>query len=130
MPVLVKMTIPLPALGAAVEGLCGINAVILRVLERDGRPLPRLYDSPIRYRQPGKLTWHTVADLYDLGWGDCKDLVAVRCAELRVYDGEPAMPLVYETRRRGRWHAVLRRADGSIEDPSRVLVTREKASKR
>lgn len=130
MPVLVKMQIPLPALGAAVEGLTGINAVILRVLERGDRPVPRLYESAIKYRQPGKLAWHTIADLYDLGWGDCKDLVAARCAELRVYDAEPAMPLVYETRRRGRWHAVLRRADGTIEDPSRVLVAREKENRR
>jgi len=126
MPVLVKMQIPLPALGAAVEGLTGINAVILRVLDRDGKAPPRLYESAIKYRQPGKLAWHTIADLYDLGWGDCKDLVAARCAELRVYDGEPAMPFVYETSRRGRWHAVLRRADGTIEDPSRIMVRKER----
>lgn len=126
MPVEVKMVIPLPALGAAVEGLCAVNAAILDHL--DG--LPRLYETDIRYRRPGKLAWHTIADLYDLGWGDCKDLVAARCAELRVYDAEPALPLVYETRRRGRWHAVVQRADGTIEDPSRILIARERNERR
>jgi|SoiMetStandDraft_2_1073263.scaffolds.fasta_scaffold28679_3 hypothetical protein len=118
-----RITIPRPVLGAAVEGLAGVNCAILHVL--DGR-MPRLYESGVRYRQPGKLTWHTIADLYDLGFGDCKDLAAARCAELRFFEGEPAMPLVYETRRAHRWHAVVQRADGAIEDPSAILLALER----
>lgn len=124
MPIRVEMTIPLPAMEAAVEGLCAINMAIMRHLSRSGVPFPTsLYDTEVRYRQPGKLQWHTLADVYDLGWGDCKDLVAIRCAELR-FEGEPATPYVYPTRRRGRWHAVVRRADGEIEDPSRIMIER------
>jgi hypothetical protein len=117
------MTVPLIALEAAVEGLTAINCVLLNAL---GESAPRLYTSGVRYRQPGKTEWHTVADLYDLLTGDCKDLVAARCAELRVFESEPATPCVYLTSREGRYHAVVRRADGTIEDPSLVLVEAER----
>lgn len=125
MPIRVEMTIPLPAMEAAVEGLCAINMAIMRELDRGGREFPSsLYETGVRYREPGKLRWHTLADVYDLGWGDCKDLVAIRCAELRYFESEPAVPHVYPTSRRGRWHAVVRRADGTIEDPSRIMIER------
>lgn len=126
MPLDVVMTIPKPAFAAAVEGLTGINCAIIEAL--DGN-VPRLYESGVKYRQPGKLRWHTLADLYDLGRGDCKDLAAARCAELRYFDGEPARPLVYKTRRH-RWHAVVLREDGTIEDPSRILIEMEKERRR
>src|SRR5688572_10784245 len=126
MPIRVEMTIPLPAMEAAVEGLAAINMSILRTLLEGGKDVPRLYEAAIRYRQPGKLRWHTLADVYDLRKGDCKDLVAVRLAELRYYDCEPATAHVYETTRRGRWHAVVMRADGSIEDPSHILIAQER----
>lgn len=126
MPIRVQMTIPRPAMEAAVEGLAAINWSILRCLLDGGVYVPRLYEAGIRYRDPGKLRWHTLADVYDLRKGDCKDLVAVRLAELRHYEGEPAIAHVYETRRRGQWHAVVKRADGTIEDPSKILIDAER----
>lgn len=129
MPIRIEMTVPRPAMEAAVEGLAAINYSILRCLLDGGVQVPLLYEAGIRYRQPGKLRWHTLADVYDLRRGDCKDLVAVRLAELRHYDSEPATAYVYETRRRGSWHAVVRRADGSIEDPSRILIEQERSKR-
>lgn len=123
MPLLLQMTVPLPALEAAVEGLAGINCVLLQEL---GGHAPRLYESGVRYRKPGKLQWHTIADLYDLLEGDCKDLAAARVAELRFFDAELARPLVYLTRRKHRYHAVVERADGTIEDPSAILRAQER----
>jgi hypothetical protein len=117
------MTIPLPALEAAVEGLTGVNCVLLEALEGNA---PRLYESGVRYAKPGKRRWYTIADLYDLLEGDCKDLTAARCAELRFYDGELARPLVYLTKRMHRYHAVVEREDGTIEDPSAILIARER----
>lgn len=116
-----EMTVPYPAMPAAVEGLVLINIACLRELQRSPEPPPRLYHSAVRYRRPGKLRWHTIADLYDLLYGDCKDLAAARCAELRFYEGEHAEPIVRRTRRRRRFHALVRREDGTIEDPSRIL---------
>lgn len=126
MPLPLDMTVPLPALEAAVEGLVLVNLAILAELQSAPVPPPRLYASAVRYRRPGKRTWHTIADLYDLLEGDCKDLVGARCAELRFYDNEDAVPIVYLTRRAHRYHAVLQRADGSIEDPSRIIRDRER----
>lgn len=123
MPLSLQMVVPLPALEAAVEGLTGVNCVLIETL--DGR-VPRLYESGVRYRLPGKVQWYTVADLYDLLEGDCKDLTAARCAELRYFEGEPARPHVYLTNRAHRYHAVVQRADGTIEDPSAILVAQER----
>jgi hypothetical protein len=98
-----------------------INVVLLRKLAQHPRPPLPLYRSGVRYQKPGKKRWHTVAELYDRGFGDCKDLVAARCAELRFYNHEHATPVVYQTRRAHRYHAVVRREDGRIEDPSRII---------
>jgi len=67
------------------------------------------------------------------GWGDCDDLVAYRCAELRVFGdrlagtkpeyasihifGRENLPGIHKT----MMHAQVRRANGTIEDVSRLL---------
>ena len=121
MPLRLRMTIPLPAMAAAVEGLVRVNIVLLQELMRHPRQPPRLYQSGVRYRHPGKEQWYTIAELYDRREGDCKDLAAARAAELRFYEDEHATPVVYLTRRARRYHAVVRRADGTIEDPSKIV---------
>lgn len=127
MPMRLTLVVPRAAYAAAVEALTGINAAIVQVL--DGR-IPLLYESGVRYREPGKERWQTIAELYDRGAGDCKDLAAARAAELRYFEGELARPVVYEITagRNGqrRFHAVVERADGTIEDPSRVLLAIER----
>jgi hypothetical protein len=52
------------------------------------------------------------------GWGDCDDLAPMKAAELRVTGEDPdATARVYKSGP-GRWHAVVQRGDGSIDDPS------------
>jgi len=117
----VKVTIHVPAsrgpLNAALEGLVGINECILRRWE-----YPRLYESGVRYEreQPGRERWRRIDEAMAAGVGDCEDLAAWRAAELRVRRGEAARAIVYRSGKR-RFHAVVQRADGSIEDPSRAL---------
>ena len=54
------------------------------------------------------------------GWGDCDDLAPWRAAELRVTGQDPeAYSYVYPSGPH-RWHAIVRRGDGSDEDPSRA----------
>lgn len=121
MPLHLEMLVPLPAMEAAVKGLVLINLALLRELQRHPRPPRRLYESGVRYRKPGKKRWHTIAELYDKKEGDCKDLAAARVAELIFYEGERAAPVVYLTKRAHRYHAVVRREDGTLEDPSRIV---------
>jgi hypothetical protein len=115
-------------LEALLEAVTGINATILsRVGEVMGEAPPLLYDAGIRYkREPsGREEWQTVLGNMARGLGDCEDLATHRAAELRVYDGEPARAVVRRTGPR-TLHAVVERADGTIEDPSKLLGMRRR----
>jgi hypothetical protein len=58
-------------------------------------------------------------DCIDRGWGDCDDLAPWWAAELWHSGVDPdAMPIVYQSGPK-RWHAVVQRGDGSIDDPSK-----------
>lgn len=125
MPLSLRIRIPRVALDAALEGLTGINAVILDELRREGHELPDPYEWGVRYqREPrGRSVeeWHTVLELLRTGHGDCEDLAAAVAAWYRVYEAEPARALVARVGPR-QYHAVVERADGEIEDPSRILL--------
>lgn len=110
------------ALEAVLEGLCGLNFAWMT--EAGGAP--PLYETGIVYRPepPGQDHWQTAPELLKSRVGDCEDLTAYRVAELR-FDGEPARGRVVPTRR-GKFHAVVERASGEIEDPSRILIEMEK----
>ena len=113
-------------LSAALEGLVGVNYILLR-----RQRMPRLYKAGVRYRAEqlvgGKRLeqWKTAPQVFALGLGDCEDLAAWRAAELRVHRGEPARAVVYRTGPK-KFHAVVERADGSIEDPSKRLGMRRR----
>jgi hypothetical protein len=127
----VAMNIPASPklLAAACWGLVAVNVQLLARSQ-----LPSLYRSKVVYRpEPvGQENWLTCEQIYSRGTGDCEDLASWRAAELRRA-GEPARVVVIRSttphlRRRGRvYHAVVRRADGRIEDPSRVLRRLERA---
>lgn len=53
------------------------------------------------------------------GWADCDDLAPWHCASLRATGVDPEARAVVRPSGPGRWHAVVRRSDGTIEDPSR-----------
>src|SRR6185295_3365087 len=93
---------------AALEGLCGVDEVILR---RDPT-IPPVYNSGVRYAIKKHNVWRYPDEMIGDGWGDCEGLSCWRTAELRVSGADPgACPLVYKTGPR-RWHAVIGRSDG------------------
>lgn len=63
------------------------NRVTIREARRRGKPLPPLYQTSVRFRpEPwaGKVEeFADVLTVYARGWGDCDDLVGIRCAELQ-----------------------------------------------
>jgi hypothetical protein len=81
-----------------------------------------LYDAGVRYKREraGRERWKTWEELLRDHEGDCEDLAAARAAELRA-SGEPGARAFAREVRPGRFHAVVRRADGRTEDPSRQL---------
>jgi len=109
----------------ALEAAVAINRAIM-----SSQDVPLLYDSQIRFqREPDGLVkqgieqFDNVLTVLARGHGDCDDLVAWRVAELRERD-EPATVRVVWPKGTRRFHAQVRRADGSYEDPSRILTLR------
>jgi hypothetical protein len=117
-----------PFLEVAAEALSALNCQLMRAAQAYGREFPPLYSAGVVYRRepPGREWWQTALDVLREGSGDCEDLAAYRAAELRYRDAEPARVRIYRTKR-GTYHAIVQRADGRLEDPSRVLVELEHA---
>lgn len=94
-----------------------------------GRRVPLLYQSGVRYaEEPWNANGARVEEFADIPtvyarrWGDCDDLAPWRVAELRAM-GEPAkIRITWKTLKSGRlFHVLVRRANGQIEDPSKIL---------
>lgn len=102
---------------ALLEGLARVCAAQIAA----GAVRVPLFSSGVRYeREPaGRERWQSARETLRRKAGDCEDLVAWRVAELRAR-GDNARPLVYQPRP-GLLHCVVRRGDGSIECPSRIL---------
>jgi hypothetical protein len=93
-----------------------------------GQPFPPLYQSGIVYRPepPGQENWQTAEGVYSKGHGDCEDLSAIRCAELRLSNQDPHCVVhIYKSGPR-RYHAVVKRGSGEIEDPTKILKAIER----
>lgn len=86
---------------------------------------PSLYRSGVRYqREPaGQEQWLSIPALYAQGHGDCEDLAAARCAEIRLGGGSCALDFYWRKLPEGvlMYHIIVRHGDGQIEDPSRRL---------
>lgn len=102
----------------ALEGLARVAAE--QIAENE---LPPLYRSGVRYeREPrGSEEWLTPLQMLERGVADCEDLAAYRVGELRASGADPGAVVTIVRTGPRTLHAVVRRSDGSIEDPSRVL---------
>lgn len=117
------------------EGVISNNRYLLR---RYPGAYPLLYKSNVRFRaepwaMPGSLAlplelFDPIPRILRRGWADCAQLCSWRVAELRELCGDSKARLRFYCRTRGsgpkrqRWyHVEVRRGDGEIEDPSRML---------
>lgn len=67
---------------------------------------------------PGDEHFDHAGRVIQRGWGDCDDLAPYKAATLRVKGIDPeARATVVKTGPK-RWHAIVERSDGSIDDPS------------
>jgi transglutaminase-like putative cysteine protease len=122
----IRASVPIVGRGdllAALEVATRAAGADIVAAARAGRRIPPIYTAGVRYirRDPGE-RWQTPTETMRRGGGDCEDLATWRAAELRAR-GEPARVIVYRSAP-GVLHAVVRRGDGSIEDPSRRLGMR------
>lgn len=129
MALTVTMEVPADpaALTCALEGLVRMNEHLISRAAVSGGGYPSLYESGVRYRREprGQEDWKHIDRLLEDGIGDCEDLSGARAAELRVI-GEQATAMVVPTKS-GKFHAIVIRGNGEIEDPSRLLLAKEKS---
>jgi hypothetical protein len=109
--------------------LAAVTVIDMQQIEK--HRLPKLYKSGVRYRREFCLApevretcerFLTALQLLKERFGDCDDLAPYRAAEL-ILGGDiraRAIPVRSEV----GWHCVVRRGDGSIEDPSAKLGMR------
>jgi hypothetical protein len=85
--------------------------------------LPPVYSGAARYAReaPGTESWDTWDRVVARGYGDCEDLAAARVAELRYKKIDPRARVELLRTGARMLHAVVRRGDGKIEDPSKRL---------
>jgi hypothetical protein len=104
------------AFAAALEGLTRVNEGLMQ-----RQAIPPLYQAGVRYKDEPRDVWRHALDVLGEGWGDCEDLSAYRAAELRHTGEDPAAAVNVYKSGPSRYHAVVLRGDGTIEDPSKVL---------
>jgi hypothetical protein len=71
-----------------------------------------------RPEPPGDEHFDHALRVVERGWGDCDDLGPYHAASLRVTGEDPAARAVTVRSGPQRWHAVVERGDGTIDDPS------------
>jgi hypothetical protein len=101
------------------EGLVQCNMLDLRTHP----DLPDLYASGVRYvREKDKRNqWQGILEAYATKTADCEDLCAARVAICRIRLGDARARCICKFVRPGLWHILVKRGDGMIEDPSRIL---------
>lgn len=105
-------------LDAALEVPTRLNEVLIR--NGDVPPWPEALARGVRWRPepPGAERFDHAGTVLSRGWGDCDDLAPYAVASLRASGEDPTAQSVVMRTGPHRWHAVVLRSDGSIEDPS------------
>ena len=101
---------------AALEGLVLVDEQLIRE-----KNLPPLYESGARYRVTGSREWRFADQIASEGWGDCEGLAPYRTAELRISGEDPGARVATYRTGPTKFHAVVERSTGQIEDPSAIL---------
>lgn len=109
-----------PVLDAALESVTRLNQSLLK----EGQ-VPTAKDAikkhGVRWQPepPGEEHFDHAATVMARGHGDCDDLAPHHAASLRHTGEDPGAKAVVYKSGPMRWHAVVQRSDGSIDDPSR-----------
>lgn len=109
-----------PVLDAALESVTRLNESLLKTGEVPTAKVA-IKKHGIRWQPepPGQEHFDHAATVMARGHGDCDDLAPHHAASLRHTGEDPgAKAIVYQSGPM-RWHAVVQRSDGSIDDPSR-----------
>jgi hypothetical protein len=110
-----------PVLNAALESVTRLNEALLK-----GGAVPTFAEAVkgggIKWQPepPGQEHFDHAARVIGRGWGDCDDLAPWHAASLRATGQDPGAQAIAKRSGPHRWHAVVKRSDGAIDDPSRA----------
>lgn len=112
-------------LGLMVRPILEATVVIDQMFLKNYR-VPPLYMCGVRYRpepDTGVEEFATIPVVLERKWGDCDDLACWRVAELREQGEKAKIRITWKRQPSGLWlyHVVVRRGNGSVEDPSAKL---------
>lgn len=109
-----------PPLDAALEAVTRLNETMLHNGEV---PTAReaIHEHGVKWRPepPGDEHFDHALTVHQRGHGDCDDLAPWHAASLRHTGEDPGATAVVTKSGPQRWHAIVKRSDGSIDDPSR-----------
>jgi len=108
-----------PVLDAALEAVTRLNEQLVKSGDATTfkQALPHVRWKP---EPPGAEHFDHAAIVSARGWGDCDDLAPWHAASLRVTGEDRGARAIVVPSGPQRWHAVVQRSDGKIEDPSRA----------
>jgi hypothetical protein len=106
-------------LNAALEATTRLNESLLQ--ENAIPTFERALKQGIKWQPepPGDENFDHGGTVFKRGWGDCDDLAPYHAASLRNSGEDPAATAIVKRTGPKLWHAVVRRGDGSIDDPSK-----------
>lgn len=109
-----------PPLNAALEATTRLNESMLAAGEVP--TLDKAIKAGVRWKPepPGDEHFDHAKTVLARKWGDCDDLAPYHCATLRHTGEDPGCEAIVKRSGPKRWHAVVRRSDGSIDDPSKA----------
>lgn len=125
-----------PALNRALEVGTRINESLMRDWSSAGYHVPSVYElaavAGLRYKPepPGQEWWQTFLDNLERDDGDCEDLAMHQAAWYRHTGEDPQAKATSKRTGRRMYHAIVKRGDGTIEDPSMPLGLAELRRKR
>lgn len=107
-----------PVLDGALEAVTRLNESMLR--KGDTPTSDQLIASGARWKPepPGQEHFDHGGVIAARGHGDCDDWAPLHAATLRVTGEDPGATAVVRRSGPQRWHAIVRRSDGTIDDPS------------
>lgn len=106
-----------PILNAALEGVTRLDEDLIK---SGAVPPFELMINNVRWKPepPGQEHFDHAAKVAARGWGDCDDLGPWHAASLRVTGEDPGARAMVRKSGPKRWHVIVKRSDGSIDDPS------------
>jgi hypothetical protein len=108
-----------PVLNAALEATTRLNQSMLRAQEIPSFERGLKYGIRWRPEPPGDEHFDHAKMVMGRKWGDCDDLAPWHAASLRNSGEDKQAKAIVVKSGPKRWHAVVKRGDGRIDDPSK-----------